>query len=375
MNPIKFIEIFSPKLRTDIVKYPIEKTPPNIDIINPTTGNDTMYIIKQIQVMDGNNILKLTNNHILRFIFYSMKQANLESHLSQHILKNIIFYLVLMFCISDQTQWYIYTIYCINTDKHNRTSESEALLDLHSSILVIVDYMKRLYIEFSNVLFIPIDQAPNNRLNMEENISFQVYQDIVHILNSIYTSVYHQFMLHVNTFLSDMGYIPSYWPSVLKMRLCLFTELIESKLVINTIQMRKRKKWRLFPMQYKERVESMDSDAIIYYLCFLPEINEKDKYITDPLHAFSDQIFAHPTYPKGTYPVVENLKSLCSKNVNILLRQYIVLHLRKWESIWIKCRWPMTRLLHHTITSYRKSAPAPNLDLLFYILFYKIWQQ
>ncbi len=374
MNPLEFLETFSPKLRNDILSYPKTKSPPSVAIVNTSITNRTIYFMKHIQLADEYNTHKLANNSLFKFIIYTMQQARLEQHLHQHIYKNMLFYVMMMFCMPDQSQWYINVIFCINTDKHRRVSEFESLLDLSESVATIVKYMTQLYISLSNALFQVPDSSTPASTSQINSVSFVIYQDLVHILNSLYVGIYNVYMYNVNICVSELGYVPSYWPKTLKMRLCLYTNLISSNLIINTIQIKKPVRWALFPMQYNNRKEPIDTDTLIHFLCYLPIIDETDKDIIEHLNMFSDTIYMRPKQINGYPSIIDTYKELRPVSNNVLLRQYIVLHLYKWEAIWCKCKWPMTRTLYNTITIYRQSTPIPNTDLLFYILFHQIWQ-
>lgn len=351
MNPLDFLSTLDPYIGEEVVRLTgnIQFSKINKNISNFLLPNDFHIIYKHISDTHGKTF-KNKRIGILDYFKDEVDSSDIEYFMKDHLLEHYMFYILTVLFVGDSNLRNTSIVYMLEQSQTKNTTEAE---------------MRKMGVFTKKVqdMIYGLQESVKEFINSKDPFLEQkivnFYRTMVFMFNEIYRSLYSQYAQDVENSLKQIGLVPLHWPITYKMRLRLLCELKDYQLILTQINFNKPYFPRTHSIQRKDNIPRLTYIQLLHYMEYLPDIEHKFIKPKDELDVFLNTLY------RGDIGIPSPL------NAKLLLQQYFVVFLPRWDIVWRKCKWPMNRQLYRNIEEYRTSNELPNYMYWKRILFYQ----
>lgn len=335
-------------VKVDLMK--MDSTPiifPKKDWLNKVTDNCLPSYLCEINIHVRELMHEIKQEiEIFNHFLVCIESQTMPEPLKVNMFEFSVYYFLLCVCIPNVNDYDYFIQYAIHNMPKNYT-----VLRFDAISLIL----KGFHDEIFSVLF------PKNP--HDQKIQTVLYRDILKVLKLIMNELQISHHNQVCHFISHIGVTPVYWPSSFKMRTRLFCNFTEPTYLLNSLFLNDKKYRYLYPCQYKSKIKRLYPEEIQFLLTFLPQLSKPIKE-GDPLHTFCNIVYNSENDKKHASTLIHKPKQL-----QMLLKQFIVAQLRNWEIVWLHCKWVATTTIYKNIIKFRNIKTIPDIDFLKELLF------
>ena len=348
MNPVEFLKVINPSMVNDVVLFNPNKDFSNInkslyDFILP---NDSHMMYKYIS--DNFKIQKNKRNGMINYFETEVTDSILDPIIKNHLKEHYMYYIFLVLFVGDKDKRSSYVRYMIQQSNSKKDTEQE-MKELSMFINNTADFIDNMFNNLKMFFQSPIKEFETNIIHC--------YMSYVIWMQEIYMSLYNAHESLIQISFKSIGLVPTYWTKPRKMRMRLICDMKGFNSIAANVNHIQPFFPVLHPIQKRENIPKLSTSQMCYYMEYLPDIMFSFIKPRDLLDTFLNALYTKETM--FMKPV----------DARVILCQYLVVHLPRWEPMWRKQNWPINGNLFHNINTYCIHHPLPNIDFWKTILY------